>query len=209
MTRSVRLTALLLVAAVAGAAPVLAKRNDPNVHLRFAPQQSVATTVANLSEEMLTRPVEIRLRDARPGADPARIGTRTDDDDRRINLVAVDEVASFVERALSDTAGRWGIHDESGALLVLEISLLTFQAVETNQAVGATFNAEVRLGGKLLDRAEKVLWSGSASGDATRYGKKFSNANVNEVLSDALLEAFGTLLDDRGLHDAWAGRARR
>ena len=49
----------------------------------------------------------------------------------------------------------------------------------------------------------RELWEGSAAGDATRYGKKFSNDNVNEVLSDALIEAFAALLDHGGLQSAW------
>ena len=43
----------------------------------------------------------------------------------------------------------------------------------------------------------------TADGDATRYGRKFSNDNVNEVLSDALLEALADLLNHGGLQNAW------
>ena len=204
-TRSSRL-ALILLALPLLASPALAKQNDPNVYLTFRPQQSVAAVAVNVSEAMMKRPVKIRLRDSRPGNEPAAIGTRTDDEDRKFTLRAVNEVIPFVKQVLADTARQWGLHDDEGADLVLDAALQIYQALETNQAVGATFNAQVRLAAELKDRSGKVLWSGSAPGDATRYGKKFSNENVNEVLSDALLEAFAGLLSEPGLQDAWVGR---
>ena len=188
------------------AAPALAKRNEPNVYLTFRPQQSVATVAVSVSDAMTKRPVEIRLKDSRPGNEPAAIGSRTDDEDHKFTLRAVNEVIPFVKQVLADTARQWGVHDEEGADLVLDATLQVYEALETNQAVGATFNAQVRLAAELKDRAGKVLWSGSSPGDATRYGKKFSNENVNEVLSDALLESFAGLLSEPGLQDAWAGR---
>ena len=194
---------LLLLAVVTLALPALAKRNNPDIRLEFRPQQAVAAAVADISHAMLDHSFELRVADSRPGDDPAEIGTRTDDDDRRHTLRAVDEVEVYASEVLLDLSQHWGLNDETGADLVLDISLVQFKIIETNQVVGATFSADSRLKAKLTQRGGKELWSGSALGDATRYGKKFSNENVNEVLSDALLEAFAELLSDRGLQDAW------
>lgn len=182
------------------AAPALAKKNDPNVHLDFRPQQAVAGAEVSISPDMLRRPVAVKIEDLRAGDDPADIGVRTDDDDRRHILRATNEVLPYVESVFDELLQEWGIKTEAGADLVLTISLAQLKILETNQAVGATYNAEVRLAAEITGGGD---WSGGASGDATRYGKKFSNANVNEVLSDALLEALANLLSEPGVHEAW------
>lgn len=202
MSRSIRIL-LILLAWVVLAAPAFARRNNPDIRLEYRPQQEVAVASADVTRDMLERPVELRVEDARRGDDPAEIGTRTDDDDRLHTLRSVGEVGEYVTQVLGDLAADWGLKAEDGADRVLDVALIRYKIVETNQAVGATFNAEARLSGELRERGGEVLWSGTAAGDATRYGKKFSNENVNEVLSDALLEAFAELLSDGGLHDAW------
>ncbi len=204
-SRTLSLVALVLVSLVLTllAAPALAKKkNDPNVDLEFLPQQAVAGDEAMLTRDMMSVGVELRLEDARPGDEPAKIGTRTDDDDRRHTLRAVGEVGPYVAGALEELAQDWGLRVGDGDGLVLAVSLMQFKVTETNQAMGATYEARVRLAAE-LERGGKELWSGSAAGDASRYGKKFSNDNLNEVLSDALIEAFAGLLDHGGLQSAW------
>lgn len=188
--------ALLTVLAV----PASAKKNDPNVELDFRPQQAVGGAEVEITPDMLRRPVSLQVEDLRPGDDPAKIGMRTDDDDKKHTLRAVNEVQPYVESVIEELLNEWGVRTQDGADMHLNVLLVRFNVEETNQAVGATFNATVQLSAELTGAAE---WSGGASGDATRYGKKFSNANVNEVLSDALLEALAALLSDEGLHDAW------
>jgi len=193
-----RILVLALLATLA--VPASAKKNDPNVQLDFRPQQAVAAAQADITPDMLRRPVAVRVEDARPGDDAAAIGTRTDDDDRKHTLKALNEVEAYVSAVVGDVVNQWGIQTDDGAGLVLEIHLVQFHVEEANQAVGATFNASVRLAAELTAGGD---WSGGSTGDATRYGKKFSNDNVNEVLSDALLEALAALLSDRSLHAAW------
>lgn len=182
------------------ALPAVAKKNDPNVQLDFRPQQAVAAAEAAITPAMLRRPVAVRILDSRPGDDPAEIGTRTDDDDRRHTLRAVNDVPTYVTGVFEELLHQWGVKTQEDADLVLEITLVQFHILETNQAVGATFNGSVRIAAEVTSGGD---WAGGAFGDATRYGKKFSNANVNEVLSDALLEALANLLSDQGLHEAW------
>ncbi len=189
---------LLLVCA----SPLAAKKNVLELALEFTPQQSVGTAEVEITEAMLDNAVALRVRDARPGDRPEAIGTRTDDDDRRGRLTATNDVGAFVSEHCAELAADWGIQVDDGSGLVLDVALISFKVTETNQAVGATYEAETRFSAKLL-RGGSEVWSGTARGDATRYGQKFSNANVNEVLSDALLEAFATLLSSPGLHGAW------
>jgi hypothetical protein len=186
----------------------VAKPNITSFQLEFTPQQTVASAEVMLHPSMQEHAVELRLADARPVYDPAIIGSRTDDDDRHFDLTATNDVLSVVEKVFVAQLRNWGIAVENGADLVLNAKLGQFTVAETNQAVGATFGARVRIAAELQDRSGGVLWSGSSFGDATRYGKKFSNLNCNEVLSDALLEAWSSLLSRSGLHDAWGGNER-
>lgn len=196
------LVAALLVAAllVALAAPASAKKNDPNVELDFRPQQAVGGVEVQITPDMLRQPVSVTVEDLRPGDDPADIGTRTDDDDRKHTLRAVDKVQPYLASVVEELLHEWGIQTQDDANLSLNVIFVQFSVLETNQALGATYQANVRISAELTGAAE---WSGGASGDATRYGKKFSNDNVNEVLSDAVLEALASLLSNPGLHEAW------
>ncbi|MEE8522924.1 MAG: YajG family lipoprotein [Thermoanaerobaculia bacterium] len=199
MTRATYRTIVFALLATL-AVPAGAKKNNPDVQLVFLPQQAVAAAEADITPDQRRRPVQIRVADARAADDVAKIGSRTDDDDRYHTLRAVNDVGTFVGTVVDEVVEQWGIKTGDGADLVLEISLLEFMVEETNQAVGATYKANVRLDGELTGDGE---WSGGSFGDASRYGKKFSNENLNEVLSDALLEALADLLSDRGLHRAW------
>lgn len=203
MRRHVALLLPLLI--LAGTAGSRAKINDPEVRLTWAPQQRVGTTEASLSSEMLDHPVALEIADDRGLDDLSVIGSRTDDDDRELALHAQDPVSDFVEHGASAALGDWGVDVRDGADRTLRLTLLRFHVLESNQAVGATYEAQVRFEAALEGPGGSVLWRGDASGDATRYGKKFSDANTSEVLSDAVLEAVGALLSDRDLHRAWAG----
>jgi hypothetical protein len=189
------LTALAAVLVLSG--PALAKKNNPNIDLEFLPQQSVDAAVADVSGQMLDRPVQIRFVDERKQEDPSKIGVRTDGDDRRHDLKATSDVGDFVEQHLVESAGDWGVRVETEADLQLEVRLLKVDLLETNQAVGATYNATVRIAFAMGSM------SGSATGDATRWGKKFSSDNLNEVLSDAMLEAFAGMFSEPKLKEAW------
>ena len=104
---------------------------------------------------------------------------------------------------LRESAASWGIDLTDDASQVLKVRLLIFKVLETNQVIGATYNAEVRFAYSLSKPGQEPAMSGSAEGDATRYGRKFSNANINEVLSDALLEALAYVFSDPRLQRVW------
>ena len=184
---------------------VPAKPNITSFPLEFTPQQHVAAEEVTLHHSLLEHPVRLRLIDERPIALLAEIGSRTNDDDQLFKLKATNEVLPFVEQVSSQLLRDWGVIIDDDAELVLAVTLRRFALMEINQAVGASFDAVVRFDAELQNRSGDTLWSGSSIGDAARYGKKFSNPNCNEVLSDALLEAWPNLLSQRGLIDAWGG----
>jgi hypothetical protein len=64
------------------------------------------------------------------------------------------------------------------------------------------YNAEVEFDVVVKDGAGKQLWSGSASGSATRFGRSYKADNYYEVLSDSLLQAGYSLLGNPSFHEA-------
>lgn len=192
-----------MVAILIASNAVPAKPNITSFRLEFTPKQIIASAEVTLHRSMHEHPVQLRLVDERPVHEPSVVGSRTDDGDRRFELKTTNKVLPFVEQVLVQQLQYWGVSVENDADLVLTTRLRQFTVTESNQAVGATFGAEVQFAAELQNRAGDMLWSGSSFGDATRYGKKFSNPNCNEVLSDALLEAWSSLLSLGGLHDAW------
>lgn len=194
--------AIVTLLLVTGAAH--AKKNNPNIELAFRPTQTVAAVEVDVGP-LLETPVRLGVEDARPGDDKSKLGTRTNDDDERFTLKAVGSVGDFVRESLLEQAAAWGLVIDGEAEPQLSIRISSIQITETNQAVGANYRAEVRLAWSFGTEESPEVASGSALGDATRWGKKFSTDNTNEVLSDALLEAFGAILDDSSLQSVWTG----
>lgn len=199
------LSVLALVALLPAVAA--AKKNDPNIPLSYTPTTAIAESSAVPTADMREISASILISDERGLDDPKVIGSRTDDDDHRIELMATGDVAEFVEESLVQQARRWSFAtaEQGDADLVLIGRLSQFEVEEANQAVGATYTAEVTIEMELRNAGGKTVWSGSAFGDASRYGKKFSRENINEVLSDALAEALADALGDSALRSAWSG----
>lgn len=186
------------------APPLSAKGNNPNIDLEFLPQQSLGEAEFTLRRELYERGVRLEVVDERRVEDQFELGWRTDGDDRRHTLRATDDVGAYVAEVLEEVARERGLLLEDQADRVLTVEVRRFWIEETNQAVGATYKAVVDLTAVLRVGGEE-RWSGAANGDASRYGRAFSNDNVNEVFSDALLEAYAALLSTDGLQRAWAG----
>jgi hypothetical protein len=197
--------ALILALALLVPAAADAKRNDPNIPLTYTPTTSVAEASAVPTSEMRDVAVAIEVEDDRAVDEPV-IGARTNDDDQRTELRATNDVTGYVQASLIRQAREWTFKTAEGdeADAVLAVRLTQFAVEETNQALGATYEARVTLELELRRDGEEK-WSEVVSGDATRFGKKFSVENANEVLSDALAEAFANGLNDSGLRDAWTG----
>ena len=178
------------------------------ISLRYMPQESVATSNALLLPGMSERPANLSIAEGRAGNDPAVIGDSTDDDDRVWPVRASNDVIAWANEVLKKNAADWGIKTAADAPLTLAGKLTRLRVVESNKAVGSTYNAETQVAFTLQDAQGRTLWEGAASGDATRYGKSRSQENTNEVLSDAIKEAYANLFNDAGLQNAWMGKAK-
>jgi hypothetical protein len=206
MTRNEK-TILLVLLLVLAVSPLAAKEMGPfNITLRYSPQESVGTSVPTLTMGISDVPLRLSMGDARTVTDPAAIGDSTDDDDRVWPIRAASDLMDWANEVLLKNAGEWGIRVSDSAPLQLKGTLLRFMVNESNKAVGSVYNADIQVGFRLLDAKGQTLWEGNAAGDATRYGKSRNEDNVNEVLSDAIKEAYATALGDPTLQNAWLGK---
>lgn len=178
-----------------------------NVQLRYAPQESVGTNTPTLQAGISDLPVRIEMAEGRTVTDLAVIGESTDDDDRVWPVRATNDPIAWSKEVLAKNAGDWGIRVDDGAPLTLAGKLTRFRVVESNKAVGSTYNAEAHFTFALRDKKGQTLWEGTGAGDATRYGRDRSEDNVNEVLSDATQEAFAAALAETKLQEAWLGKS--
>jgi hypothetical protein len=186
----------------------VAKELGPfNITLRYSPQESTGTSVPTLMMGISNKPVKLSIADGRTIADPAVIGDSTDDDDRVWPVRAASDVVAWSNEVLVKNAGVWGIRVADDAPLQAQGTLLRFMVNESNKPVGSMYTADVRVGFRLLDDQGRLLWEGTAAGEATRYGKSRNQDNVNEVLSDAIKQAYATALGDPALQNAWLGKS--
>lgn len=178
-------------------------KSDLLVNLKFTPQESVDVESVALPPSLLERSVDIRWSDGRKQEDASVIGSGTDDDDKLFSVRASTDVVEFVSNTVGQAAEVQGLKKASPADRQLDISLSRFTVSESNKALGSTYSAEVHLAYTLKDAAGVKLTEGAASGTANRYGKARSGANMSEVLSDALKEAFTGVLEDSSLKTSW------
>jgi len=173
------------------------------VPLKFIPQEGVHTTSADLSPAMLSQAVDVKVEDARKLADPLVIGQGTGGDDKLFPMHADKDPIAFIQEMLTGVGKEWGLKQEHPASRVLTLQVTRFFIDESNKALGSIYGGEAKLAFQLKDARGKTLAEGVGSGTAHRYGHAHSPENCNEVLSDALKEAYANVLADSSLQSAW------
>jgi hypothetical protein len=134
------------------------------------------------------------LRDVRQN--PQQIA-ENDEDSTPKYVTTNDDVGAFVGihlRELFNTAGLNTV--DNGGDLILSGEVRQFYVHETS-----TYKGEVTVHLKLSTPAGAVVWEGSASGSATRFGRSYELENYFEVLSDSLINATQVLLQDPDFRD--------
>jgi hypothetical protein len=71
----------------------------------------------------------------------------------------------------------------------------------------SSYKSEVAVHLTVVDSGGKTLWSGTASGDATRFGRSYKAENYFEVLSDAVVNAVSSMLQNQQFQKALSGTA--
>lgn len=177
--------------------------------LKFNPQEGVYSETPAFVEGFTDKTVTLKVVDGR-GKDPSVIGEGTDGKDRAFPIQTTDDVPAFAGQVLEKIAEQWGLKSQKGGDRLLTVKLTKFMVTESNKALGSMYSGDVTLSYTLTDSKGRTLDTGTVSGDTKRYGRARSKDNYNEVLSDALKEAYFNMFDDDAMQTAWAsGKAKK
>lgn len=203
MTHGRRFAIALILGSFASLAFARGNLKELTVPLKFIPQEGVHTTDVDVTPAMLKQAFDLRVEDARKLDDPLVIGHGTGGDDKLFPIHADHDVIAFIQEMVTGLSKQWSLEQEHPAARLLILQVMRFDLDESNKALGSIYAGEVRLGFILKDARGKRLAEGTGSGSAHRYGHAHSVGNINEVLSDALKEAYANVLADKGLQTAW------
>jgi hypothetical protein len=192
---------------LAGAAGARGAKGVFTIALQYTAPESDESDVS-LAPGLGDKPVKLTIADGRGESDPAVIGESSDDDDKVWPVRTSNDLAAWADEVLQKSAAEWGVKTADDAPLTLSGKLTSLKLVESNKAVGSTYRVETQVAFDLKNSKGQTLWQGTAPGDATRYGKKRSAENANEVLRDALREAYIEIFNNPGLQEAWAGKGK-
>jgi microcystin-dependent protein len=173
------------------------------IPLKFVPQEGVHSASADIPPAMLERSVEVRVEDARKLPDPLVIGQGTGGDDKLFPIRGDRDPIAFIQEMVSSVGKEWSLKQDPPPVRWLTLQVTRFSIDESNKALGSMYGGEVKLAFTLKDAKGRTLAEGIGSGSAHRYGKAHSAENMNEVLSDALKEAYANVLADSALQAAW------
>jgi len=188
----IRLLVVLLAATLcAYAKPRLLE----HVALQWRPTSDLRLGAMQMSDN----PVQFEaFQDARDNKQA--IGENLEDDTPK-PVSTTDDVGAFMSshmRALFDQAGLKTV-DRDGAVTI-KGEVRQFFVRETS-----TYKAAVAVHLAVVGRDGKTLWSGLASGDATRFGRSYNLENYYEVLSDSIVNAVSSMLQSAEFQRALSG----
>jgi hypothetical protein len=180
-----------------GVAVVANARTHPLVHV---PLEWRPTSRLQLGAmEMPRTPIEFaKFEDVR--ADKQAIGENREDEKPRPVTTDAD-VGAFVRvhmRELFDRAGLKTV-DRNGAVTIRG-EVRQFFARETS-----TYRSEVAVHLEVVGSDGRTRWSGTASGEAKRFGRSYELEDYYEVLSDALVNTVSSMLQSPAFQRALAG----
>jgi len=175
---------IVLLAAVSFAA-LAAPRVLEKVPLKWKP-----TSDLRLGTEQQTQsPIQFEsFKDVRERRD--LIAENREDEDKVKPVTTEDDVGAFVGthmRELFKQAG-YNVVDSNGRVTI-KGEVKQFFVRETS-----TYRSEVQVHLTVVGPDGATLWSGIASGDASRFGRSYVLENYYEVLSDAVVNTVSSML---------------
>jgi hypothetical protein len=171
---------LLVVTAVAYAKPALLEQ----VPLQWKPTSELRLGTLEMSQATIQFE---SFQDVRDNKDA--IGENLEDDKPKPVTTSTD-VGAFVATHMRELFERAGLKtvDSNGAV-TLKGEVKQFFVRETN-----SYRAEVAVHLTVVARDGRTLWSGLASGDASRFGRSYRAENYYETLSDAVVNTVSSML---------------
>ena len=183
---------VLGLVAVVVAGSVLAAALLTNVPLLWKPTSDLRLGALQMAQA----PVQFEtFTDARQN--PQAIGENREDDTPK-PVTTRDDVGAFVSTHMRELFNKAGMHtvDSDGAVII-KGEVKEFFVRETS-----TYKAEVAVHLTIMSRDGTTLWSGTAPGDAHRFGRSYNLENYYEVLSDAVVNATSSLLSSPDIQKA-------
>lgn len=166
-----------------------------NVPLQWRPTSDLRLGAVEMARASVQFDV---FRDVR--ADKEAIGENREDQEPK-PVKTKDDVGAFVSthmRELFDKAGLKTV--DSGGTVTIKGDVTQFFARETS-----LYRSEVAVHLTVVGRDGKVLWSGTASGEAKRFGRSYKLENYYEVLSDAIVNTVSSMLQSAQFQKALSG----
>ena len=183
---------LLAVPLVAHAKTALLER----VPLQWRPTSELKLGAMEMSQA----PIQLEsFQDARDNKEA--IGENREDDKPK-PVTTTDDVGAFVSTHVRELLDRAGLKtvDSNGAVTI-KGEVKQFFVRETG-----TYKSGVTIHLTVVGDGGKTLWSGTASGEATRFGRSYKLENYYEVLSDAIVNAVSSMLQSPEFQKALSGR---
>jgi hypothetical protein len=186
---------LIVLLAVAGgvqAKPALLE----HVPLEWKPTSELELGATQMSQA----PIQLEtFQDVRD--DKEAVGENLEEDKAR-PVTTTDDVGAFVSRHMRELFDRAGLKtvDSNGAVR-LKGEVRQFFVRETT-----TYKSVVAVHLTVVGGDGKTLWSGIASGNATRFGRSYELEDYYEVLSDAIVNTVSSMLQSAQFQSALSGR---
>jgi hypothetical protein len=120
------------------------------------------------------------------------------EDDKPKPVTTSDDVGTFVTSHVRELLEHAGVKTvDSDAAVTIKVEVRQFFVKETRN-----YNSQVIVYLTIMDRKGNKLWSGVASGEATRFGHSYKLENYYEALSDAIINAVSSILHNTGFQKA-------
>jgi hypothetical protein len=117
-------------------------------------------------------------------------------------VTTTDDVGGFVSTHMRELFDHGGLKTvDSNAAVTIKGEVTQFFARETS-----TYKSEVAVHLTVVGSDGKTLWSGVASGAATRFGRSYKLENYYEVLSDAIVNTVSSMLQSAEFQKALSQR---
>lgn len=132
------------------------------------------------------------------------IAENREDEDKPKPVTTSDDVGAFLSTHMRDLFKQAGLNTvDSNGSVIIKGEVTQFFVRETG-----TYQAEVAVHLSVESPAGAKLWSGTASGDAKRFGRSYKLENYYEVLTDATINAVSSMLRSPEFQRALAGQSR-
>ena len=176
---------LVLVAMLVAASAYAAPKVLDHVLLKWKPTSDLKLGTAQQTQVTIQFEPFKDVRDRRD-----LIGENREDEGKVKPVTTDDDVGAFVSTHMRDLFKQAGYNvvDSNGSVIV-KGEVKQFFVRETR-----TYQAEVQVHLTVVGTDGSTLWSGTATGDATRFGRSYLLENYYEVLSDSIVNTVSSML---------------